>query len=271
MTHIVPFIASEVLVAIFHYRTSVQEIVSILNSIRNLHQNFILLLAIVPIFAHVLIYSLLAQRTLVRHIDKLKQHYSSIDLDWAALLIKMVVIVFLISLLVAIVQYIGLKDVFGILLLSLNVISVVFIARLILKAVSQPMFQTVSRVEIEDEPSYAELRKVGDIILREFSEKKLFVRPELTVKDLAKEINVPERTVSKAINKIMNRNFYNFVNNYRIQEACHIFDNDQDTKLTVLEVLYRVGFNSKSSFNAEFKKQTGLTPSEYRARNRNTG
>ncbi|MEN2280599.1 AraC family transcriptional regulator [Algoriphagus sp. SE2] len=264
--HLLPFLIFEVLVVIFHFRTSDTEIVSMIDSIRNLDQNFILLIGILPFFAHLLIYSIFANRTLTRHIDQLKQYYSSIDIDWSKRMIQTVVIVFLISLLVAIVQYLGLKEVFAMLLLSLSVISVVFMGRLILQAMSQPMFQTSSHSEIGNEPSMEELVKVSAKIQEALSGKKLFIRPELTIKELAMEINSSDRIVSKSINKLMKKNFYDLVNNYRIKEACHIFDTEKDSGLTVLEVLYQVGFNSKSSFNTEFKKRMGQTPSEYRNR-----
>ena len=44
----------------------------------------------------------------------------------------------------------------------------------------------------------------------------------------------------------------------------HLLKDPSKTKFTVLEILYEVGFNSKSSFNTAFKKQTGLTPTQYR-------
>jgi len=82
--------------------------------------------------------------------------------------------------------------------------------------------------------------------------------------DSKKQINVPSRDLSIAINHNLNKHFFDFVNEYRIKKAMEIFKNTTDEKLTVLEVLYEVGFNSKSSFNTAFKKFTGTTPSEYR-------
>ena len=55
-----------------------------------------------------------------------------------------------------------------------------------------------------------------------------------------------------------------FINEYRIKKAMSRLINPIDDKETILEIMYEVGFNSKSSFNTLFKKQTGLTPSEYK-------
>lgn len=91
-----------------------------------------------------------------------------------------------------------------------------------------------------------------------------FMDSSLSVYDLAKQINVPSRELSVAINHNLNKHFFDFVNEYRIKKAMEIFKNTNDEKLTVLEVLYEVGFNSKSSFNTAFKKFTGTTPSEFK-------
>lgn len=266
LLHIVPFIIFELLVVIFHANTTAADMVAILGSIRNLDQDFVILVGIVPFFMHVLTYVILARKTLVNHREELQQYYSSIDLEWAFQVIQMVVIIFLISFLSSIVQYSGSKNIFSVLLLSLIIISVVLTSRLLLKAMSRPLFQTVTRSVPGNELSIREMEVVKEKITRIFSEKKLFTNPELTLKDLAGEINVSDRTVSQVINKLLNKNFYDFVNDYRIREACQIFDTSMDPRLTVLEVLYQVGFNSKSSFNTQFKKKTGLTPSEYKAR-----
>ena len=60
----------------------------------------------------------------------------------------------------------------------------------------------------------------------------------------------------------MSMNFYDFISKYRIEEAKKIFTEKSDK--TVLEVLYEVGFNSKSSFNTTFKKFTGITPTQFK-------
>jgi len=54
------------------------------------------------------------------------------------------------------------------------------------------------------------------------------------------------------------------VNSYRIEEAKKFFSDPVNRKKTVLEILYEVGFNSKSVFNNAFKKHTGITPTQFR-------
>ncbi len=85
---------------------------------------------------------------------------------------------------------------------------------------------------------------------------------DLTLQKLAAQVDMPEKELSILINQQIGKHFFDFINEYRIREA-KILLKDQP-HLTVLEILYRVGFNSKSSFYTAFKKETGTTPSDYR-------
>ncbi len=91
-----------------------------------------------------------------------------------------------------------------------------------------------------------------------------FLNPSLTIQDISKEIGIPPRELSVLINHQLGQHFYDFVNTYRIENAMDILKDTTKSKVTILEILYEVGFNSKSSFNTAFKKHTGSTPSEYR-------
>lgn len=96
------------------------------------------------------------------------------------------------------------------------------------------------------------------------TEKEPFLDPSLTIQELSNQIDIPVRDLSVLINHHMNQHFFDFVNEYRIQKAMEILKNPSKKDLTVLEILYEVGFNSKSSFNTSFKKYTNLTPTAYR-------
>jgi AraC-like DNA-binding protein len=99
---------------------------------------------------------------------------------------------------------------------------------------------------------------------RYMQEEKPFLNPSLTIQEVSNGTNMPVRELSVLINHHLDQHFYDFVNCYRIDYAMVILKDVKKTKMTVLEVLYAVGFNSKSSFNTAFKKHTGQTPTEYR-------
>ena len=109
----------------------------------------------------------------------------------------------------------------------------------------------------EKENLYSQLK-------RYMQQNKPYLDPELTLDALAGQLQAKPKLLSQTINEIAKQNFFEFINNYRIEEAKHLLTNPKDKKITVLEVMYEVGFNSKSSFNTLFKKQTGITPSEFK-------
>jgi AraC-like DNA-binding protein len=102
------------------------------------------------------------------------------------------------------------------------------------------------------------------ILKHYMAEKEPFLDPSLTIQELSNQIDIPVRDLSVLINHHINQHFFDFVNEYRIQKAMDILKNPLKNDLTVLEILYEVGFNSKSSFNTSFKKHTNLTPTAYR-------
>lgn len=94
-----------------------------------------------------------------------------------------------------------------------------------------------------------------------------YLDASLTLQKLAHQLQMPSRELSVLINQQIGKHFFDFVNEYRIEKAKELLSDVSEGKLTVLEILYEVGFNSKSSFNTAFKKYTGSTPTQYRKSN----
>lgn len=92
--------------------------------------------------------------------------------------------------------------------------------------------------------------------------EKPYLDDTLTLQKLAEKINMPEKQLSLLINQSAGKHFFDFVNEFRINNAKALLK--EQPQLTVLEILYQVGFNSKSSFYTAFKKETGVTPTDYR-------
>lgn len=91
-----------------------------------------------------------------------------------------------------------------------------------------------------------------------------YLDASLTVQKLAGQSGLPSKELSVLINQHLGQHFFDFVNSYRIEKAKKLLSDPTQKKLTVLEILYEVGFNSKSSFNTAFKNYTGATPTNYR-------
>ncbi len=96
-------------------------------------------------------------------------------------------------------------------------------------------------------------------------EKKPYLDENITIKDLSDDIGIPSHHLSIAINNRLGKNFYTFINEYRIREALSILDDPVNLDASIIAVAFRAGFNSKSTFNSVFKKITGKTPTEYRS------
>ena len=113
-------------------------------------------------------------------------------------------------------------------------------------------------------PKSVEIASQIELIKKYVVENEPYLEPSLTIQELSKQVNIPVRDLSILINHHINQHFFDFINEYRIQKAMQILKNPSKSKLTILEILYEVGFNSKSSFNTAFKKYTNQTPTEFR-------
>ncbi len=105
-------------------------------------------------------------------------------------------------------------------------------------------------------------------LLNTMMEKKPYLDPKLTLNKLADEIGVTTNYLSQIINQYQNKNFYDFVNSYRVEEFKSLIEVPKNKHLSILAIALDSGFNSKSSFNMVFKKLTGMTPSQFLAENK---
>ncbi|MEO6037093.1 MAG: helix-turn-helix domain-containing protein [Saprospiraceae bacterium] len=94
--------------------------------------------------------------------------------------------------------------------------------------------------------------------------EKLYRNPALGLDALAARLEASKHHVSQVINAYRNANFFEYLNQLRIEEAKELLAETTRDDLHVIEVAYAVGFNNKVSFNTTFKKITGLTPTAYR-------
>jgi AraC-like DNA-binding protein len=93
---------------------------------------------------------------------------------------------------------------------------------------------------------------------------KPYRRSDLTLPELASELTMASHHLSQVINQHCQQNFFDFINTYRVKEIQQKLLTPQYGHLKIEEIAFESGFNSKSAFNAAFKKMTHLTPSQYR-------
>ncbi|GAB1264172.1 hypothetical protein NBRC116492_09810 [Aurantivibrio infirmus] len=123
---------------------------------------------------------------------------------------------------------------------------------------SKETLDTNNKLIGENEDEWIRLKDELDLFMRE---EKPFLNSRLNINRLAELLSVSPRKLSKLINQAMNTNFYDYVNSYRVAEVETLFRTLNDVSL--LDIAFQAGFQSKSAFNKNFLKHTGKTPTAY--------
>ena len=107
-------------------------------------------------------------------------------------------------------------------------------------------------------------KSIQKALLYSMKTERPYLEKELTLYNLAEQLGVQSNHLSQVINSLEGKNFFDFVNTYRVETAKAKIRKGGCQKLTLLGIAFDSGFNSKASFNRAFKKVTGQTPTEYR-------
>ncbi len=94
--------------------------------------------------------------------------------------------------------------------------------------------------------------------------EKPHLNPELTIQDLSNQMNITRHHLTEILNNDLGKNFFNFINTYRVKEVKKRLLDEKFAHLTIVAIAFDSGFNSKSTFNSIFKQQTEKTPSKWR-------
>ncbi len=130
--------------------------------------------------------------------------------------------------------------------------------------------QTHRLVDLE-ETKEQDLEVQSDVIQKldgAITSQKLYRNPKLSLSDLSRSVNIAERTISDVINRELGKNFFQFINEYRVEEVKERLKDPNHDHLTILSLAFEAGFNSKASFNRVFKSVTGQTPNAYKSENK---
>lgn len=109
-----------------------------------------------------------------------------------------------------------------------------------------------------------DLRQLKEDFERIMAQHKPYLDEELTLHKLAQYIPTTDKKLSALLNQYMHTTFYDCINGYRVSAVKEKINACEFDNFTLLGIAYECGFNSKTSFNRIFKKETGLSPSEYR-------
>ena len=101
-------------------------------------------------------------------------------------------------------------------------------------------------------------------LLKLMEKERLYLDHELHIGNVANQLNIPAHQLSKLLNNQLNKNFFEFVNEYRIKEFKMLAADPKNKHISILGLAMDAGFNSKATFNRIFKNTTGQTPSQFR-------
>lgn len=232
----------------------------------------------VIIYVHFFCYLFISLRLIKRYQLAASNQYSAsekITIGWLINTIIFFLILMIISAVNAYLSFHSWQNAYFAMLSVTVVLLLLFIVLSLFKALQNPaIFSGWAEKKMDEAIQNV---KYASSTLREDEKKELlkklqlhmqqakpYLEPELTLDDLAAQLSTKPKVLSQVINELLQQSFFEFINNFRIEEARRLLTNPTDKKITVLEIMYEVGFNSKSSFNTIFKKQTGLTPSEFK-------
>ena len=94
--------------------------------------------------------------------------------------------------------------------------------------------------------------------------EEIYTNKNLKVSDLATLVGTTEKDLSSYIHEVFGVSFSDYINQYRVDKVKKLLIDEEQKQYTLVAIAENAGFSSKSSFNAVFKRLTGLTPSQYK-------
>lgn len=110
----------------------------------------------------------------------------------------------------------------------------------------------------------ADAKAYAEKLKRYMAAEKPYLNPSIILPQLANDLEIPSHHLSQVINEIFELNFFDFINQYRVEEVKTKILDSKFMSYSLLGIAYESGFNSKSAFNRIFKKSTGITPTRYK-------
>lgn len=268
LLHALPFAIVFLLLFVFYYNQNPEMQKQVLEDVKKGKDLSTIMISVFG-FIYELSYLLAIKIRIRNYRETIVEHFSNLDkinLNWLNFLVNLFIISVLASTFANILrhsQIIRLDQgaiIFGMVGLLF------FINSVLLKGLHQnEIFLGTQRHTVLKDSTLEENQSLLKKLNVHITKNKPYLDAELTLNDLASQVQVSPRQLSTLINAELGKSFFDLINNYRIEEAKRIFRESKDHKLTVLEVMYEVGFNSKSSFNTAFKKYAGTTPTVYKA------
>lgn len=145
------------------------------------------------------------------------------------------------------------------------IVFLVFSSSIVFRTLRQPeVFYIPKKKYSASRLSDSECSMLKKKLLDHMELEKPYLNSDLNLKILSTGVEIPQHHISQLLSRALNKNFFDFVNGYRIMESKMLLLEHSSSSKNITEIMYEVGFNSKSVFNTTFKKITGMTPSQFR-------
>lgn len=278
LVHFIPWILYELFIAIpgFIYISIKKITVPYFDFIE---KNDFLLILDIPYLIIYIVFSLIL---LKKYRITLKQNFANLsdkDFKWIRILLIGLLLVALVDISTTIIETtlweFGWDS--GYLTVFLMIFLMVFLgykgisqARILLPSflLENEVFQVQEKPSPTQQPKLLEgSEKLQRLLLQQLQEEKIYLDEELTLGKLAEKISTTDKKLSTLLNQHMNTTFYDIINQYRIEAVKEKLVSDEFQHMSLLGIAFECGFNSKTSFYRIFKKDTGLSPSEYKRLN----
>jgi AraC-like DNA-binding protein len=275
LLHFIPFIAFLTISVIFRTKPLVRDLRSFFNP-----DEFISLRIIygVCFFLSITIYSVLAFIEIKRHQDNLKNlvSYTSgiITLNWLKVISISFYVAYFILFILGGLNMIGNFIPFDPYFIIFGFIALFSFAFSFYGIKQQEIFGQVVKTNGDFKKDPEKYIKSGlknnqaeDYLTRliTYVEKnKPYLDRDLTIHELSGMTGIQKHHITQILNEKYKRNFFTFINEYRVKEVIERFSDPKFNHYTILAIAFDAGFNAKTTFNSIFKNQTGLTPSQYR-------
>lgn len=226
------------------------------------------------------LYSIVSLLLLKKHLKQIKLSFSNtknIDLNWLKIVLICMVSISFVSVLMGLLSdyfnFISFEDGDNLMYITLTVV-IYFLGYYGIK--QKPVLSSdnsISQIETTRtlKPKYAtsslkdvDKEKLTQRLTKTMDNEKPYLNENLTLKELADKLETSPNNLSQIINEKFNKNFYEFINEYRINEVKSLLADPKFSHYSMLGIAIECGFNSKSTFNSVFKQFTGKTPTEFK-------
>ncbi|MBA4317626.1 MAG: hypothetical protein C0412_04420 [Flavobacterium sp.] len=279
LLHFLPFFLFHLYLSPFYILNHTEKLQKINEYLTTIQPDLLAIGILKPV--HGLLYTILSLRVLAKFYEKMKNSYSNLDrlkFNWLRYLLTGTSIVWCVVAVSIVYDSLlpgGYPENFDIIYIFISIL----IYAIGYGALNQP--EVFNKTEIDEINTVSsessakdkyeksslgddDIENIKNNLLLLMNNKKLYLNSEITLTQLAGELNVTNHNLSETINKAFNKNFYDFINTYRVEEFKTRIKNPEYSNYSLLAVAFDSGFSSKSSFNTIFKKYTNQTPSEYK-------